>query len=239
MAFGAGWATAQDRQLIIELLRGPGRLAALDAPGISAFAAGALRQDLRAEHADRDLSRAAVRPDSRRSGPAEQRVVRIVDAYVAGINGWYAKAGLPLRPVDAAGRRRGRRTDRRRSSGRVAETRPRRTNFLALLQERLGAERGRQVWEDLRLRDDPEARAAVDGTFPYGDADPYRARQRRDRPAHPSTSSGPTRATLDAHGDLLGCEDVERAARRGEALGDRQAAARRGPAGRATTTPGS
>ena len=37
VAFGAGWATAADRQLIIELLRGPGRIAALDAPGINAF----------------------------------------------------------------------------------------------------------------------------------------------------------------------------------------------------------
>lgn len=38
VAFGAGWATAADRQLILELFRGPGRIAALDAPGVSAFA---------------------------------------------------------------------------------------------------------------------------------------------------------------------------------------------------------
>ena len=37
VAFGAGWATAADRQLIMELLPGPGRIAALDAPGINAF----------------------------------------------------------------------------------------------------------------------------------------------------------------------------------------------------------
>ena len=37
VAFGAGWATAADRQLIMELLRGPGRIAALDAPGVNAF----------------------------------------------------------------------------------------------------------------------------------------------------------------------------------------------------------
>ena len=34
----AGWATAADRQLIMELLRGPGRIATLDAPGVNAFA---------------------------------------------------------------------------------------------------------------------------------------------------------------------------------------------------------
>ena len=36
--FGAGWATAEDRQLFMELLRGPGRIAALDVPGVNAFA---------------------------------------------------------------------------------------------------------------------------------------------------------------------------------------------------------
>ena len=38
VAFGAGWATAADRQVLLELLRGPGRLAALDAPGLEPFA---------------------------------------------------------------------------------------------------------------------------------------------------------------------------------------------------------
>ena len=35
--FGAGWATAEDRGFLIELLRGPGRISALDVPGIDAF----------------------------------------------------------------------------------------------------------------------------------------------------------------------------------------------------------
>src|SRR5213595_2935208 len=36
--FGAGYATAEDRFVLMELLRGPGRLAALDAPGLDPFA---------------------------------------------------------------------------------------------------------------------------------------------------------------------------------------------------------
>ena len=36
--FGAGWATAEDRGLLMNLLRGPGRVAALDVPGLDAFA---------------------------------------------------------------------------------------------------------------------------------------------------------------------------------------------------------
>src|SRR5206468_11174917 len=35
--FGAGWVTAEDRGFLIELLRGPGRISALDVPGLDAF----------------------------------------------------------------------------------------------------------------------------------------------------------------------------------------------------------
>jgi len=36
--FGAGYATAEDRLLLMQLLRGPGRIAALDVPGVDPFA---------------------------------------------------------------------------------------------------------------------------------------------------------------------------------------------------------
>ena len=37
MAFGAGWTTARDRGLLIQLGRGPARVAVADVPGINAF----------------------------------------------------------------------------------------------------------------------------------------------------------------------------------------------------------
>ena len=43
----------------------------------------------------------------------------------------------------------------------------RRSQFLDLLQRKLGQETGRRVWEDLRQRDDPEANVAVPGTVAY------------------------------------------------------------------------
>jgi acyl-homoserine lactone acylase PvdQ len=166
VVFGAGWATAQDRQLIIELLRGPGRLAALDAPGISPFAA-ALSGRTFVPSAQTESYLASQFDLLERRGAKGRRVVRLIDAYIAGINAWYRKAGLPLRrwtrqDVVAVGSLIGAIF----GSGGGDETR--RTNFLALLQRRLGAEGGRSVWEDLRLRDDPEARVAVEGSFPYG-----------------------------------------------------------------------
>jgi acyl-homoserine lactone acylase PvdQ len=166
VAFGAGWATAQDRQLIMELLRGPGRIAALDAPGINAFSlalAGKTFVPSAATEARLNEQVDLVL----RSGDKGRRLIKIIDAYTAGINGAYAKAGLPIRPwtradVVAIGGLIGGLF----GSGGGDETA--RADFLAKLQVKLGAEVGRQVWEDLRLRDDPEARMAVEGTFPYG-----------------------------------------------------------------------
>ena len=95
------------------------------------------------------------------------QVIRIVDAYVAGINAQYRKAGLPLTPwtrndVVAVGGLMG------AVFGAGGGDEVRRSQFLDLLQRKLGGENGRQVWEDLRQRDDPEANVAVPGRFGYG-----------------------------------------------------------------------
>jgi acyl-homoserine lactone acylase PvdQ len=166
VAFGAGWATAADRQLIIELLRGPGRIAALDAPGIDAFAlALSGRQFVPSAQTEAFLLRQA--PLLAAQGPKGKQALKLIDAFVAGINAQYAKAGLPLAKwtradVVAVGGMMG------AVFGAGGGDEVRRSQFLARLQRRLGAETGRQVWEDLRLRDDPEARVAVEGRFPYG-----------------------------------------------------------------------
>ena len=101
----------------------------------------------------------------------------------------------------------------------------RRSQFLAMLQTKLGAETGRRVWEDLRQRDDPEARVAVPGRFERT------VRQVSEVgnvvvDAASFAPAGLVRRRDDAPAD------VERAARRRPALGDGQAAVRRGPAGR-------
>ena len=166
VAFGAGWATAQDRQLIMELLRGPGRIAALDAPGVNAFSLALAGKTFIPSPATE--TRLNQQFDLiLRSGSKGRRLAKIIDAYTAGINGAYAKAGLPIRPwtradVVAIGGLIGGLF----GAGGGDETA--RADFLAKLQAKLGAEVGRQVWEDLRLRDDPEARTAVEGAFPYG-----------------------------------------------------------------------
>ena len=57
--FGAGWATAEDRGLDLQLLRGPARIAALDVPGYNAFSLALSGAPVRAERADGGVPRRA------------------------------------------------------------------------------------------------------------------------------------------------------------------------------------
>ena len=168
VAFGAGWATAQDRQLIMELLRGPGRIAALDAPGIDAFAL-ALQGKTFVPSAATEARLNAQFALLAKTGAKGKRLIRIIDAYIAGINGAYKKAGLQIAPwtradVVAVGGLVG------GVFGNGGGDEARRAAFLSKLQTALGDERGRAAWEDLRLRDDPEARTAVESRFANGKA---------------------------------------------------------------------
>jgi acyl-homoserine lactone acylase PvdQ len=166
VAFAAGWVTAEDRQLLMELLRGPGRIAALDVPGLDAFGL-ALSGKTFVPSTAAEARLVAQYDLLARQGAKGKRNVALIDAYVAGINGYYTKAGLPIQLWT--------RGDVVAVAGLIGAVfgagggdELRRTNFLALLQQRLGGDAGRQAWEDLRLRDDPEARVVAEGSFPYG-----------------------------------------------------------------------
>ena len=159
VAFGAGWVTAADRQLLMELFRGPGRIAALDAPGVDPFALALSGRTFRPS-ARTEATLARQFDLLRARGEEGRRAIRIVDAYVAGINAQYRRAGLALP--------RWTRTDVVAVGGLIGAVfgagggdEVRRSRFLDALQRKLGAENGRRVWEDLRQRNDPEARVAV------------------------------------------------------------------------------
>ena len=159
VAFGAGWVTAADRQLLMELFRGPGRIAALDAPGVDPLAFALSGRTFRPS-AQTEATLARQYDLLRARGEAGRREIRIVDAYVAGINAQYRQAGLALP--------RWTRTDVVAVGGLIGSVfgagggdEVRRSQFLDALQRKLGAENGRRAWEDLRQRDDPEARVAV------------------------------------------------------------------------------
>ena len=89
--FGAGWATAEDRGLDLQLLRGPARIAALDVPGYNALSLALSGAAVRAERADGGVPRAQVQLASKTK--AGRQLLADVDAYVRGINAYFKKQG--------------------------------------------------------------------------------------------------------------------------------------------------
>ena len=160
--FGAGWATAEDRSVLMELLRGPGRIAALDVPGIDPFALALSAQKFQPSAAAEqflDAQLALLR--TTRGGP---QLLRDVTSYVAGINAKYKSFGYrpwTLRDVIAVGVLLG------ANLGVGGGDETRRAFFLDALQKRFGTA-GQSVWEDLAEQQDPAAPVSVGGTFPYG-----------------------------------------------------------------------
>lgn len=156
--FGAGYATAEDRGLLLTLIRGPARVAALDIPGLDpvslALSGTTFVPSAQTEvflHAQTRL----VRP----------RALRRVRAFVAGLNAYFEKTGTATQPFTA--------NDVVASSALIAARfgsnggqEARNAEFLFALESRLGAQRGRAVFDDLREANDPEAPVSLPGRFP-------------------------------------------------------------------------
>ena len=165
--FGAGYATAEDRYVLLELLRGPGRLAALDAPGVDPFAlATSGRFFIPTKAADERLAEQLKLVRS--AGAKGRQLYADVSSYVAGINAYYKHVNQGLRPwtmtdVIAVGALLG------ADLGVGGGDETRRSMFFDALERRFGAAAGK-YWDLLAERQDPQAPVSVDGVFPYGDA---------------------------------------------------------------------
>ena len=164
--YGAGWVAAEDRGLLMGLLRSAGRLSAIDAPGYNAFAVALTgRQFVSSPQTEAFLSKQF---DLVRAQGAEGRqALADIDAFLVGLNSYNRKAGLPIEPwtrndvlavstVIAA----------RFGAGGGDEAR--RASFLSALRTKLGATKGDEVFNDLSELDDPEAPVSAPGSFPYG-----------------------------------------------------------------------
>jgi acyl-homoserine lactone acylase PvdQ len=157
VAFGAGWATAADRGLLLQALRGPGRVAALDVPGIDPLAV--VGQQFTPSPATEAFLTAQTRL-LEAAGRKGRDVLAAIDAYVAGINANFQSRNVAGSPWT--------RNDTYAAAalfawqfGRGGGDEARRSEFLAALQARLGARRGRDIFDDLRLRRDPESSASA------------------------------------------------------------------------------
>jgi acyl-homoserine lactone acylase PvdQ len=156
VAFGAGWATAQDRGALLQLIRGPGRLAAVDAPGIDPLAV--LGQQFTPSQATESFLAAQTRL-LEAAGRKGREMLAGIDAYAAGINASFRSRNIAFswtrNDTYAAAALIG------SQFGRGGGDEARRSQFLAALQARLGAARGRDIFDDLRLRLDPESSASA------------------------------------------------------------------------------
>jgi len=163
--FGAGWVTAEDRGLFIEAIRGPARIAALDVPGLDAFSlatSGATFVPSPATEQFLTQEQQVIEA----TGPNGHQGLLDIDAYVAGINAYYAQthntaSAWTRNDVLAAAALIG------AVFGKGGGDEVRRSEFLAGLEAKLGAAAGKQVWTDLREAQDPEAPTTISKSFGY------------------------------------------------------------------------
>jgi acyl-homoserine lactone acylase PvdQ len=160
--YGIGFVTAEDRTLLMDTLRGPGRIAAVDAPGLNPFQIAQSFQPFNPSPETEAFLASQI--DLVLAKPGGQRIADDVDNYLQGINDFRTQASISGRPWN--------RNDVVALAaligsvfGKGGGDEARRSQLLSALQDRLGQLQGEQVWNDLREQQDPEANVSVDGGF--------------------------------------------------------------------------
>ena len=187
--YGIGFVTAEDRRSLMDTLRGPGRVAALDAPGLNPFQLAQTFQPFNPSQQTEDFlaSQVDLRACRTRRG---QRIVDDIDNYLAGRQRLPHAAGNTARPwnrndVVAVAALIG------AVFGKGGGDEARRSQLLSALQDRLGEREGEQVWNDLREQNDPETSVSIDGIHAHPPG-PNQDGQRHDRRGQPRHDRGAT-----------------------------------------------
>ena len=225
--FGSGYVTAEDRNLLMQLVRGPSRIAALDVPGLDAFSlALSGRVFIPSQQAEDFLAAQYQVLESR--GAKGRAIIADIDAFVAGVNAYIQKTGLQIPPWN--------RNDFVASAaliggifGVAGGDEVRRAEFLDALQHKLGAAEGRQVWDRLRQVKDPDSPVTVPGhVFLRRGVRLGHARKRGGRRRELQA----VRARRPEAGEAPVDEHEQRAPRRREEVGQQASDLRRRPPGR-------
>jgi len=167
VAFGAGWVTARDRGLLIQLGRGPARAAVADVPGIDAFSLVTSGQSFVPSAQAEALVTAQQDLIIQTYGDKGREIIADAQAEADGINAYWHATGVTQPPatvndviataafigsIFGAG-----------GGGEATNS-----DLLAKLQNQLGAVRGHDAWDDAMLSDDPEAPTTTRRTYDYG-----------------------------------------------------------------------
>jgi acyl-homoserine lactone acylase PvdQ len=167
VAFGAGWTTARDRGLLIQLGRGPARVAVADVPNINAFGLVTSGQSFVPSPEAEALVTKQRQLLIDTYGDEGRQILADAQAYADGINAYWQAHNIAQQPatvndvlavtafigsIFGAG-----------GGGEAANA-----ELLSKLRQSLGPSRGYQAWDDVMLADDPEAPTTISKRFDYG-----------------------------------------------------------------------
>jgi len=169
VAFGAGWVTARDRNLLLQLGRGPARAAVADVPGIDAFSLVTSGQTFVPSAEAEALVTQQVELIERTYGAKGRQVIADAQAEADGMNAWATATNqanwtpATVNDVIATAAFIG------SIFGAGGGAEARNADLLAKLKAGLGDERGQAAWDDAMLFDDPEAPTTIDNrSYDYG-----------------------------------------------------------------------
>ena len=166
LGFGAGWVTARDRGLLIQLGRGPARAAVADIPNLDAFSLVTSGQSFVPSAATEELVTKQRQLLVDTYGAEGQQILDDAQAYADGVTAYNQAHGINQPPatvndviattafigsIFGAG-----------GGGEAANA-----NLLAKLKASLGPSRGYKAWDDVMLADDEEAPTTIKKRFDY------------------------------------------------------------------------
>ena len=164
VTWGAGWAIAHDRELLLEQARYNSRVAVVDAPGLSAIGlVVALKSFKPSAQTERELGKEVGK--LRKYGKAGRRLLHDMAVYVKGVNAYYKANNRDHRPwtvrdVIAFN------AIKSQLFGQGGGAEVDAAQMLDGLQDSLGPAKGLSVWNDLRQRQDPETPVSIKKRFP-------------------------------------------------------------------------
>ncbi len=163
--WAAGWIVAEDRGLLIQQARFNARVAAIDAPGLSAIGLTTGLKTFVPSQATEDVV-ARQSQVLAKQGKEGKAVLRDIDTFISGINAYLQTTGSTVAPwtrndIFALNALKG------QFLGQGGGDEARRSEFLAGLKQRLGAKKGLSVFGDLAQHKNAELPASIDGKFPY------------------------------------------------------------------------
>ncbi len=166
VAFGAGWATARDRGLLLQFGRGPARAAVADIPNLDAFSLVTGAQSfVPSAQAEALVTRQRqLLVDT--YGAEGRQILADAQAYADGINAYWQAHDINQPPATVndvlavtafIGSIFG-----HGGGGEAANA-----DLLAKLRASIGSVRGYEAWDDVMLADDEEAPTTIDKRFDY------------------------------------------------------------------------